>query len=1686
MPISLRIDAGDTLNKLERDLKAQLKHFGEQIAEAITKQPVEAVDQLAGALNGLEGLLKNALSVEKQLEKTTGAVFKELGSLKDAGLDELSPQIEETSAKLSQNEAAWKSLKAIVSETIALMKQGTSEIKQGAAGLPVQQQVAVTDRAAKSGAIVAKVEAQQQAQTSTVRSSFLEEAEKQRQQEANQLESQQAKAEAAERARVQAEIDAARKQREADEDAASKERIQADAAYEKERQAAKKQADAQNAADTKAITAFQSQQEKDRKAAIKAATKAVNEKRDQEEEAKRRDDDDINARARKRSFDAAYETRAASSELQRQEAARREIRDLQEKIRNSKELAAVDANAAAAADQMERQIQELTRVIDESGVAFTRARDRARGATREVGAIFSTRAADVTPETRQFVSRQVEERRKAEREINQRGQTAEARQGFANVVTAKNQNVDLNRSVSEAQDRAERALAYANTATTQHNQLSVQIADMKSYIKQLDAVKDKTAQQRLTLANWLAELERVQQQQQNLARTVEASVSTARQRTEEARTVLQGAVASGGLTAKQQEQAIGRQATQDLRQTHLEMKELKVESRAAAENLGLVGRFLNAISTNGKTAQKVVIDLAQAYLINTRAGNEAFNAAQRAEKLFSGTRFGTAATVGVVGVIGAIATYQAAAKAEDLRQKTLKEAAAGGDKKAQAELKEFEGRALASAGASRALSEAIFKGKDNLSVFGTAVRSLSGLMRSSTENWQDFKLALSGDINLFDRSTIAVGRLNAELRERRALIQQQAYQTRIETRGRLGSASVGSIRDEDVYRAEYARLTKEMATTKDGKYLTEVLGPRLVALEGQIVAVRQTQLERAKAITSEVAKNISSASQLRQNIEELKTFLKTASGSEADEALQSLATYKDRLHDLELQLVSMREANRAAWQDVPKTLSLRQVSQATGRDQFGAITQQAESQEAAAKQRAESAQRRSLKYGKVGQEGFADYSAEEDERLKRKAQAAQTEYDLAKRARQETEYAVQAKERELLSRKADFEAERRNSAVQQPVDIYRARLATQREMNDLLEEEERIRETIDSATPGTDQELQAQQALSAVKQRQRQLELEAVEREVAAERMLFDLAIRRRVVSQEQIRDQERLFSQVGMAEAAGRGMGSRADGNAASIEQARRDRIAELEGRRPALDTKLQDAAAAGSGVSAEEIQQLQAEVQAVEGEIQQLQGAIAQDAARRAQEAVQKAQQIRTLAMGVNNPLRAEQFDLAERKLAMFAANENLSIERRKASLRLQADMQKSLDDSADAAKDLAAKIKDLEAAGRGATDEAVKLRQEMEKQLQLSTDIAQRQKQIADAEREAALAARQKEQEKRNEAFGKAVEGLRSQGRMDPLTALGQRITGRQIQNQVQEDRKARFEELRGELGDAEARRRVFGRPVGQEEQLNAKQRIGQAAIDNLEKRGLISEEMATQLREQLSAEANKLRETIRLTEATQNLTAAINQVGRLPVNQGPQKGANPNQQKGLLDPEKPLNAQQQKALADKKAADERRADVSEKQKVVNEKRRQDFLQSEAGQKWIKEREERQDKAAWMSQLEVDGVIRPDEIPGAGAMRALRRQEERRQRQQESAKPSGSDMPADFSGTPGAGQNTQASFMQGLIKMAQELAQSQAKLAEDSQRVNQFLEALSQQVASLTDSTLKANEGARSRAAKSFQNV
>lgn len=1253
------------------------------------------------------------------------------------------------------------------------------------------------------------------------------------------------------------------------------------------------------------VQAFASQglKQKVESVATGAVSTGVRQVRDElrfEAQPRDRDRADRTAEARRLAQESAINARRSSSEAQRAAGSEREMAEIKRQIALNEGLASSNAEVAKSLTILKQQLQDKD---DQMRMSLALAERYGKQSDMDRAAAEGLVKQGIAKKSRPYIDNQFEEQERAKREAASRGVSSGTTSANRSIEEQRRNLQGLRQDIAAAQAQAEQTLARSNKMFAQAGQMQVQISDLRSYIQQLERIKKPTAEQIKQVEEWKLALDDLVKEQEKLRQGAEKTADSARFQTTVARGFLDRG--QGVLPDADQTKAKARQATLEVGGAASAAKNLRLETRANAESLGLVGRFLDAVGDKAQRNRKILIDIAQAYLINTRAGNEAFNAIQRAAASGGEGMLARVASspVALPALLGTIVAAGAAVAAYKGNARAMRDMAAAGDAAAEGGLRKVESRSFAVQGSLSQLLVSMRRGTDQTYIFGSAFRFLASTAESAKGGVSSLLLTLAG--------ARGSGELAAELYESRKVGREQAYDVRREQRGKAGSISVGAINNSADLRSELDRVKSQIANSQDGKFIREVLNPRLIALEGRVADLKSQSLARYEKTITEKGKLVQTEVDAEQQIRRLNSLLQTAKGPDVDKVLTQLKAYRERVVEIKMELLAATTAVKKAWQDLELNRNVDRIKAFRSTDEIDAekkaIDARVKVAQAGKAQLTRQSQGLDIPMANVPADATPEQAAkiERDHFTARVAEAKKGLRAIAKAEQdaQREKNALQQQEQSILGRFEQAQSEKKIADEQHRNALAVARLSSVRDMDKLLQEEADLEQQILVAERGSvaENELLTQQ--KAVQNRQREIAVGLVQAEVAAERELFDASLRATEAQRQRGRQEARdrglgaVERRFGFSVSAGSFAAAKAP--LGDLEQAQQQRLAELAAEKLAVQAKLAQAAKPNSGTKPEEVSQLQRELQQAEQETDQLRSEIQKSQTERIASAQQKAFNARTLADAENRALRATQFDLGEKRLEQTAGKENMQVETARERAQLMVEMQKALDRAAGKAEEAATELERLELAGQGATDEATKMRIELERQAQLAADIAQRLEQQRNAEREMLLIVRAKEQEKRDAAAKEAMGNLRAAGRLDPLTALGRSINQQQVGRQVLADRRGEVNRLIGEgLSPEDARRQVFKRQVSDEEQLNAKQRLGQGRIDELERRGAISQQTASQLREQLNAEAEGIRQQIRLRVATEDLTRAIRGVNKLGPNQAPIEGANPNKVQGLL--------------------------------------------------------------------------------------------------------------------------------------------------------------------------------------------
>ena len=284
------------------------------------------------------------------------------------------------------------------------------------------------------------------------------------------------------------------------------------------------------------------------------------------------------------------------------------------------------------------------------------------------------------------------------------------------------------KSVEELQNRLSAQNARVSGLVSESSSIATQIAELRRYKEELEGTRDQTDETRRKAKQYGVQLKDLEEKLEAVRREAEQHQSLAREYSREAQAALNDASAHGVLDAQKEKlnNTQGRLGNR-LRRNDLGIEAARVRETAVRYNI--FRRSILGVADAGKRNSKVLIDAAQAWLLNTRASNEFFNSVQRGDKGGAGP-----ASFGAIIAIGAAAAMAGALQAS---KKALEELAITGDKAAKEELAELNKTLDGTVATLKQYGSAILKGAERTGVFSTVLGYLSDSAEEATKLLRD-------------------------------------------------------------------------------------------------------------------------------------------------------------------------------------------------------------------------------------------------------------------------------------------------------------------------------------------------------------------------------------------------------------------------------------------------------------------------------------------------------------------------------------------------------------------------------------------------------------------------------------------------------------------------------------------------------------------------------------------------------------------------------------------------------------------------------------------------------------------------------------------------------------------------------------------------------------------------------------
>ena len=1135
---------------------------------------------------------------------------------------------------------------------------------------------------------------------------------------------------------------------------------------------------------------------------------------------------------------------------------RNNVASIRENIEALKSQQAAGVNVTSELTQQHAALERQERLVDKLSGRFGVLRTELVGSEQDLRQyVTQLRASgESSPEVLRLV-RALEELAIASdkidgKEMAQQQKTAErAFQSSQKAVEA------YTKSVEELQNRLSAQNARVSGLVAESSQLANDIANVRQLRDNLGRLDVQTDESRRQAKQYGVQLKDLEEKLEAVRREAEQHQSLAREYSREAQAALNDASAHGVLDAQKEKlnNTQGRLGNR-LRRNDLGIEAARVRETAVRYNI--FRRSILGVADAGKRNSKVLIDAAQAWLLNTRASNEFFNSVQRGDKGGAGP-----ASFGAIIAIGAAAAMAGALQAS---KKALEELAITGDKAAKEELAELNKTLDGTVATLKQYGSAILKGAERTGVFSTVLGYLSDSAEEATKLLRDS----------FASDQLGLGLTTQLFKTMQKEVTGIVY---------LLADTTG----ENIF-SEYFRdlfLFAEESSRAHEKLTAQRVRANLIAdnIGRTEKAVADAQKKAADEALKSDAKRIQSLREITERMRELRA---TLSSTEDEEERRKI----------ELEMISLverraeiQEASDNRRLDVAKRVleierqiqeKLRPKDELPGASPNGPTATEAV---------------RSLdRQIQFADQTGADSTARDLRQQKAKvlAEAEQRVVDQLNEQRAELQrIAPEEEARKKRLQEANTELEANQRSIEGQAAAWDAAARAQRKQLEGLREEQRSLELIHAQLEARNKALEEGRTQDAALH-------EAVgrRREAAHTEKYGDVRLQDEV--------QQDIDRKIGDVTDASRGGGS------ALLEEEKRllKEIAELE----------RDAAQASDEEIKkrdEAVQRTTQQLAEVRQQRKQLEDEEKQAAQRRAID-LEKQRQAAADILDLTQRTAQQRFqdgsridDLqAQKALAGKSGSKKSS---RALDKAIGEQIEKEVAAAKDEYKALVAEIKKAEDAGEGATDETQRMRKELEKALEVYRILRQEADRfnanvVTEAQKEAA------------DQFSKrisAIEQFLSQSKeatgQNAVSQLQGRVDDPTVDREIKAKRNAEFEKERDRLLEAsgletkrtkggtiiaanakdrkevretidQARKNTFGKKRTAEElaaeRSTVRNDISQRLVDQLEKTGQIDKETAEALRKELDVQNETISSQLALKKSIDDLTKALNGEGK----------------------------------------------------------------------------------------------------------------------------------------------------------------------------------------------------------------
>jgi hypothetical protein len=393
---------------------------------------------------------------------------------------------------------------------------------------------------------------------------------------------------------------------------------------------------------------------------------------------------------------------------------RNNVASIRENIEALKSQQAAGVNVTSELTQQQAALERQERLVDKLSGRFDVLRTELVGSEQDLRQyVTQLRASgESSPEVLRLV-RALEELAIASDKIDGKEMAQEQKTAERAFQSSQKAVEAYIKSVEELQNRLSAQNARVSGLVSESSSTATQIAETQDYIAKLKLQDSKTKESREQIKLYEERLESLKEKLQSVRGEAERQQSLAGLYETEAEAALRDAHAHGVL-ATEKSKLDNIQGRLSNRRRRNELGVESVRAREAAISHGLFRQSIEGVSRASKRNAKVLLDAAQAWLLNTRASNEFYNSVQRGDKGGAGP-----ASFGAIVVVAAATAMGAAFK---ISKDAIEELAASGDEAAKVELERLNNKLMTLKASARSLLSTLAEGKEK-GLFGSLAKA---------------------------------------------------------------------------------------------------------------------------------------------------------------------------------------------------------------------------------------------------------------------------------------------------------------------------------------------------------------------------------------------------------------------------------------------------------------------------------------------------------------------------------------------------------------------------------------------------------------------------------------------------------------------------------------------------------------------------------------------------------------------------------------------------------------------------------------------------------------------------------------------------------------------------------------------------------------------------------------------------